>query len=76
MRMFSAFLGWINRRATLLAGALIAVLVVCIYWQTLAVPVSFDDAWGMRLVRDFSWLELFTNTANFGYYRPLYLAWA
>jgi len=75
MRMFSAFLGWINRRATLLAGALIAVLVVCIYWQTLAVPVSFDDAWGMRLVRDFSWLELFTNTANFGYYRPLYLAW-
>ncbi len=62
-----------SRTASWAVAGLIALLVVLIYWPSLALPVSFDDAWGMRLVRDFTWLDLFTRTQNFGYYRPLYL---
>ncbi len=57
----------------LIAGLIAAVVVT--YWPSLALPLSFDDAWSVRLVRHFTLLDLFTQTQNFGYYRPLYLAY-
>lgn len=62
---------WIGLAAPV---ALVAVVVV-LYWPSFTLPLSFDDAWSIRLVQDFSLTDLFTRTANFGYYRPLYLAY-
>ncbi len=45
------------------------------YFESLRLPLSFDDAWMMRLVRDYSPLDLFLRTANSGYYRPVMLAY-
>ena len=58
-----------------LALALITIIAAALYLPSLSLPLSFDDAWSVRLVRDFSALDLFTRTQNFGYYRPLYLAY-
>ncbi|GIV85892.1 MAG: hypothetical protein KatS3mg052_2899 [Candidatus Roseilinea sp.] len=53
----------------------LAVFIGLLYWPSLSLPLSFDDAWSIRLVRDFTFVDLFTRTQNFGYYRPLYLAY-
>lgn len=54
--------------------ALVSAVVIA-YWPSLSLPLSFDDAWSVRMARDFTLLDLFTRTQNFGYYRPLYLAY-
>lgn len=53
----------------------LVVAVVVVYWPSLSLPLSFDDAWSVRMARNFTLLDLFTQTQNFGYYRPLYLAY-
>ncbi|MFN4293106.1 MAG: hypothetical protein ACK4JD_03150 [Thermoflexales bacterium] len=53
----------------------LAVGIALLYWPSLSLPLSFDDAWSVRLVRDFTFVDLFTRTQNFGYYRPIYLAY-
>ncbi|MFN3706609.1 MAG: hypothetical protein ACK4WM_11530, partial [Thermoflexales bacterium] len=53
----------------------LAVFIALLYWPSLSLPLSFDDAWSVRLVRDFTLVDLFTRTQNFGYYRPIYLAY-
>lgn len=60
---------------TRLARPALIALILALYWPSLSLPLSFDDAWSVRLVREFTLLDLFTQTQNFGYYRPLYLAY-
>jgi len=67
-------LGLIPFLAVLGAVAVVAAATL-VYLPSLTLPLSFDDAWSVRLVRDYSALDLFTRTQNFGYYRPLYLAY-
>lgn len=52
-----------------------AAAVGLVYYESLRLPLSFDDAWMMRLVRDYAPLDLFLRTANSGYYRPVMLAY-
>ncbi|MFC1466112.1 MAG: hypothetical protein ACFLMY_14825 [Candidatus Brachytrichaceae bacterium NZ_4S206] len=59
----------------LIAPLVLVSAVVVVYWPSLSLPLSFDDAWSVRMARDFTLLDLFTRTQNFGYYRPLYLAY-
>ncbi|MCS6849274.1 MAG: hypothetical protein RMN52_16345 [Anaerolineae bacterium] len=59
----------------LIAPLALVAAVVAVYWPSLSLPLSFDDAWSVRMARDFAPLDLFTRTQNFGYYRPLYLAY-
>ncbi len=63
-----------TRRRTWFTLAL-AGLIVIVYWPSWSLPLSFDDAWSVRLTASFSLTEIFTNTQNFGYFRPLYLAY-
>ncbi len=70
----------LRRRVAFLARRLwlpstLAVFIALLYWPSLSLPLSFDDAWSVRLVRDFTFVDLFTRTQNFGYYRPIYLAY-
>jgi hypothetical protein len=65
----------LSRWARIALLILVAAFIVALYWPSTGLPLSFDDAWSMRLVQDFSVVDLFTRTANFGYYRPLYLAY-
>ncbi|WP_169239291.1 hypothetical protein [Candidatus Roseilinea sp. NK_OTU-006] len=58
-----------------LAVAALVVALVASYWPSLSLPLSFDDAWSVRMARDFTLFDLFTRTQNFGYYQPLYLAY-
>jgi len=60
---------------TLVVLAIIALVAIVLYLPSLSLPLSFDDAWSVRLVGDYSVTDLFTRTYNFGYYRPLYLAY-
>jgi hypothetical protein len=59
----------------LIAPFALVALAIALYWPSTSLPLSFDDAWSVRLVRHFSLPDLFTQTQNFGYYRPLYLAY-
>lgn len=61
--------------AARLALVVLALASAGIYAASTALPLSFDDAWSVRLVRDFSPLDLLFRTQNFGYYRPIYLAY-
>jgi hypothetical protein len=58
-----------------IALGLIALLTLALYVPSMTLPLSFDDAWSVRLVGDYTFVDLFTRTYNFGYYRPLYLAY-
>ena len=64
-----------NQARRLIAPFVLVALATALYWPSTSLPLSFDDAWSVRLVRHFSLTDLFTQTHNFGYYRPLYMAY-
>lgn len=73
-RVASDIGAFLKKRRTWFVLAL-AGLVIIMYWPSWSLPLSFDDAWSIRLTASFSLTEIFTNTQNFGYFRPLYLAY-
>ncbi len=64
---------WFARLEPVLPAAAILAVVAVIYGASVGLPLAFDDAWSVRLVEDYTLLDAFTRTANFGYYRPIYL---
>ncbi len=72
----STLLRLLHARSGLWLVGVVSLLVALAYFPSLDLPLSFDDAWTVRLTRAYTVLDLFTRTGEFGYYRPFYLAYS
>ncbi len=64
---------YLARYASLISVGVIAAAALVVYWPSAQLPLAFDDAWSVRLVEGYTFVDAFVRTENFGYYRPLYL---